>query len=73
MVEARQHNQPKDSTHSRSPKQNTWVPRQIQQYKTKIEDELLTICEEILRIITDNLIPATQSDEGKVRAPLVPL
>lgn len=38
----------------------------IQQYKTKIEDELLTICEEILRIITDNLIPATQSDEGKV-------
>jgi 14-3-3 protein epsilon len=35
-------------------------------YKRKIEDELETICADILRIIKDFLIPNSASDEGKV-------
>jgi len=38
----------------------------IQDYKKKIEDELIAICDEILQIIADELIPKSQSEEGKV-------
>jgi len=38
----------------------------IQDYKKKIEDELVSICDEILEIIANELIPQSASDEGKV-------
>ena len=38
----------------------------IQSYKERIENELLDICNEILAIIHSDLIPSTESDEGKV-------
>ena len=36
------------------------------QYKKKIEKELLTICEEILNVLDESLIPNSISDESKV-------
>ena len=38
----------------------------IRNYKTKVENELVTICDDILKIIKDDLIPNSTSDEGKV-------
>ena len=38
----------------------------IHKYKHKIEGELETICSEILDIIKNDLIPHSESDEGKV-------
>lgn len=38
----------------------------IQQYKRKIENELEDICSEILDIIKTDLIPNSDSEEGKV-------
>jgi 14-3-3 protein epsilon len=38
----------------------------ILKYKHKIEGELETICSEILDIIKSDLIPHSESDEGKV-------
>ncbi len=38
----------------------------IQSYKRKIETELEDICSEILEIIKNDLIPHTESEEGKV-------
>eukprot|EP00618_Florenciella_parvula_P019249 CAMPEP_0119479718 /NCGR_PEP_ID=MMETSP1344-20130328/8853_1 /TAXON_ID=236787 /ORGANISM="Florenciella parvula, Strain CCMP2471" /LENGTH=213 /DNA_ID=CAMNT_0007513967 /DNA_START=86 /DNA_END=726 /DNA_ORIENTATION=+ len=38
----------------------------IQDYKKKIEDELVAICDEILDVIANELIPQSQSEEGKV-------
>lgn len=39
----------------------------IREYKAKIEDELLEICNDILSIIETELIPNSTSEEGKVR------
>eukprot|EP00636_Phaeomonas_parva_P007036 CAMPEP_0118858558 /NCGR_PEP_ID=MMETSP1163-20130328/5180_1 /TAXON_ID=124430 /ORGANISM="Phaeomonas parva, Strain CCMP2877" /LENGTH=255 /DNA_ID=CAMNT_0006792023 /DNA_START=143 /DNA_END=910 /DNA_ORIENTATION=+ len=39
---------------------------QVDQYKQQIEQELEDICEDILRIITTDLIPISTSEEGKV-------
>jgi 14-3-3 protein epsilon len=38
----------------------------IREYKAKIEDELLEICNDILNIIETELIPNSTSEEGKV-------
>jgi len=38
----------------------------IRDYKTKIENELLEICNDILSIIEENLIPNSTSEEAKV-------
>ena len=38
----------------------------IEEYKGKIEKELVDICGEILNIIKDVLIPSSTSEEGKV-------
>jgi len=38
----------------------------IRDYKTKVEDELVTICDDILKIIEGTLIPSSTQDEGKV-------
>lgn len=38
----------------------------IQSYKRKIETELEDVCSDILEIIKNELIPNTESDEGKV-------
>jgi 14-3-3 protein epsilon len=38
----------------------------IQKYKKTIETELEDICRDILKIIKDDLIPNTESEEGKV-------
>lgn len=38
----------------------------IREYKAKIEDELLEICNDILSIIETELIPNSTSEEGKV-------
>jgi 14-3-3 protein epsilon len=38
----------------------------IKDYKAKIEDELVTICNDILSIIDESLIPNSTSDEAKV-------
>jgi 14-3-3 protein epsilon len=38
----------------------------IQQYKKKIETELEDICSDILDIIKNDLIPNSESEEGKV-------
>merc|ERR1712070_877433 len=38
----------------------------IQQYRTKIEQELESICADILAIIESDLIPNSTSEEGKV-------
>mmetsp|Transcript_20297 Transcript_20297/g.29352 ORF Transcript_20297/g.29352 Transcript_20297/m.29352 type:complete len:249 (-) Transcript_20297:327-1073(-) len=38
----------------------------VQKYKTKIEEELTNICEDILNIIHHELIPGSSSEEGKV-------
>ena len=38
----------------------------IQNYKRKIETELEDICSDILEIIKSELIPNSESDEGKV-------
>lgn len=38
----------------------------IQSYKRKIENELEDICSDILEIIKNELIPNSDSDEGKV-------
>merc|ERR1712031_130744 len=38
----------------------------IQKYKKTIETELEGICSDILQIIKDDLIPNTESEEGKV-------
>lgn len=38
----------------------------IQEYKKKVEDELVQICDTILKIIEDKLIPVSTSEEGKV-------
>ena len=37
-----------------------------QSYKEKVEGELRSFCREILRVIDNDLIPKTASDEGKV-------
>jgi 14-3-3 protein epsilon len=37
-----------------------------QSYKEKVEGELRSFCREILRVIDNDLIPKTSSDEGKV-------
>ena len=39
----------------------------IKQYKKKIESELEGICDDILIIIQKELIPNSDSEEGKVR------
>mmetsp|Transcript_4380 Transcript_4380/g.17222 ORF Transcript_4380/g.17222 Transcript_4380/m.17222 type:complete len:223 (+) Transcript_4380:425-1093(+) len=39
---------------------------QVEKYKKQIESELEDICEDILRIIGNDLIPNTSSEEGKV-------
>jgi len=38
----------------------------IAEYKTKIENELVAICNEILTIIADSLVPNSTSEEAKV-------
>jgi 14-3-3 protein epsilon len=38
----------------------------IKDYKAKIEDELVEICNEILSVIDENLIPSSNSEEAKV-------
>ncbi len=38
----------------------------IKDYKAKIEDELVEICNEILSVIDENLIPTSNSEEAKV-------
>ena len=38
----------------------------IEEYKGKIEKELVDICGEILNIIKDVLVPSSTSEEGKV-------
>ena len=38
----------------------------IREYKVKVEDELVTICDDILKIIEGTLIPSSTQDEGKV-------
>lgn len=38
----------------------------IADYKKKIENELVEICAEILKVINDELIPRSSSEEGKV-------
>ena len=38
----------------------------IQEYKAKIEGELVEICNDILEIIESSLIPNSTSEEGKV-------
>ncbi|KAL7574427.1 hypothetical protein ACA910_015802 [Epithemia clementina (nom. ined.)] len=38
----------------------------VKDYKEKIEGELVTICDEILSIITDSLVPNSMSEEAKV-------
>jgi len=38
----------------------------IQEYRNKIEQELVTICTDILEIIDNELIPNSTSDEGRV-------
>eukprot|EP00934_Nitzschia_sp_Nitz4_P001456 Nitzschia sp. Nitz4//scaffold34_size148208//30322//31038//NITZ4_002963-RA/size148208-processed-gene-0.33-mRNA-1//-1//CDS//3329548744//1456//frame0 len=38
----------------------------IKDYKTKIENELVDICNDILNIITDSLVPNSSSEESKV-------
>mmetsp|Transcript_21685 Transcript_21685/g.30400 ORF Transcript_21685/g.30400 Transcript_21685/m.30400 type:complete len:245 (-) Transcript_21685:257-991(-) len=38
----------------------------VKDYKSKIEDELIEICNDILSIISENLIPNSTSEEAKV-------
>lgn len=38
----------------------------VKEYKEKIETELISICDEILSIILDNLIPNSSSEEAQV-------
>jgi len=38
----------------------------IKEYKTKVEDELSTICKDILNVLEVNLIPASTTGESKV-------
>ena len=38
----------------------------IKDYKAKIETELVEICDDILSIIEENLIPNSSSEEAKV-------
>jgi 14-3-3 protein epsilon len=45
----------------------------IREYKSKIEEELLEICNDILSIIETELIPNSTSEEGKVQQPQQPL
>ena len=38
----------------------------IKEYRQKIENELATICEDILKVLDDHLIKSAQSGESKV-------
>ena len=38
----------------------------IREYRTKIEKELESVCEDVLRVLTDSLIPKAESGESKV-------
>jgi 14-3-3 protein epsilon len=40
--------------------------KKIEEYKNKIEKELLDICGEIIRTLNEQLIPSSKSSEGKV-------
>lgn len=47
-------------------KANTSQVDLIKDYRKKIEDELKNICQDILHVLKENLIPAAQSGESKV-------
>ena len=38
----------------------------VKDYKSKIEDELVKICDDILSIIINHLVPNSSNEEGKV-------
>ena len=40
--------------------------QKVKNYKHTIEKELNDICQDILELIDEHLVPAAQSDEGKV-------
>ena len=40
--------------------------QKVKNYKHKIEMELTDICQDILNLIEDHLVPNSQSDEAKV-------
>lgn len=47
-------------------KANTSQVELIKDYRKKIEDELMKICEDILEVLKDNLIPHAETGESKV-------
>ena len=47
-------------------KETGWQLNEIQSYKKHIEQELIDICSEILKIIETTLIPQSDNDEAKV-------
>jgi len=40
--------------------------KKVREYKNKVEDELAKICDDILHVIDDHLIPASSTNESKV-------
>ena len=46
-------------------KGSAWLSS-IKEYRSKIEKELETICEDILKVLDDHLIKAAESGESKV-------
>lgn len=52
--------------HKEENKGNEKQAEKIREYKKKVEDELSSICNDILQILNDHLIPAATSGESKV-------
>jgi 14-3-3 protein epsilon len=47
-------------------KGNTHHVEKIREYRVKVEKELHSICNDILKVLDDHLIPSSQSGESKV-------
>jgi 14-3-3 protein epsilon len=45
---------------------NTDNVKLIREYRGKVEDELNSICEDILKVLDDNLIPTASTSDPKV-------
>jgi len=54
------------SIESKEKEKNSDKATLVTNYKSKVESELNTICEDILKLLTDNLIPKADGAEAKV-------